>query len=64
MKLSIVLILVGLVMIAFGILLLYLGITDWDVWIAHLKPIGMTIIVIISVLLIVIGSFLIIKFIT
>ena len=51
-------------MIAIGILLLSLGIIDWEVWIAQLTPIGMTIIIIISVLLIAIGVFLIIKFIT
>ena len=64
MKLSLFLILVGLFMIAIGILLLFLVITEWEVWIAQLTLTGMTIIIIISVLLITIGVFLIIKFIT
>ncbi len=64
MKLSVILILVGLFMIAVGILFLSLAIIEWDAWIAQLTPTGMTIIIIISVLLIVIGVFLVIKFIT
>jgi len=64
MKLSLILILVGLFMIAIGILFLSLAITEWDAWITQLTPTGMTIIIIISVLLIVIGIFLVIKFIT
>ena len=64
MKLSLILILVGLFMIAIGILFLSLAITEWDAWITQLTPTGMAIIIIISVLLIVIAIFLAIKFIT
>jgi len=62
-KSSLVLVGAGLFMIAFGVILLSLVITQWGVWIAQLELIGMAIIIIISVILIVIGLFLIIKFI-
>ena len=62
-KSSYVLIAVGLFMIAFGVILLAIVITNWDVGIANLKPTGMTITIIVSLVLIGIGLFLIIKFI-
>ena len=62
-KSSYVLIAVGLFMIAFGVILLAIVITNWDVGIANLKPTGMAITIIVSVVLIAIGLFLIIKFI-
>lgn len=62
-KSSLVLVGAGLFMIAFGVILLSLVITQWGVWIAQLELIGMAIIIIISVILIAIGLFLIIKFI-
>ncbi|MFX0080699.1 MAG: hypothetical protein ACFE94_03005 [Candidatus Hodarchaeota archaeon] len=62
-KSSLFLIGVGLFMIAFGAILLSLAIIEWDAWIAQIEPTGMSIIIIISVILIVVGLFLIIKFI-
>ena len=62
-KSSFVLIGIGLFMIAFGVILLAITITEWDVGIANLKPTGMAIIILVSVILIAIGLFLIIKFI-
>ncbi len=62
-KSSLVLIGVGLFMIAFGVILLSLVITQWDVWVDQLKLTGMAIIIIVSVILIAIGLYLIIKFI-
>lgn len=55
---------VGLFMIAFSIMLLSLAITQWEVWIAQLEPMGMTIVIIIAVVIIIIGVILIIKFVT
>ncbi|MFX1375731.1 MAG: hypothetical protein ACFFA0_07965 [Promethearchaeota archaeon] len=55
---------VGLFIIACGIMLLSLVITQWDLWIDQLMLSGMAIIIIISIVLILIGIFLIIKFIT
>ena len=54
----------GLFIIAFGIMLLALVATQWDLWIGQLMLSGMAIIIAISVVLIIIGVFLIIKFIT
>jgi len=62
-KSSLVLIGVGLFMIAFGVILLSLVITQWDVWVDQLMLTGMAIIIIVSVILIAIGLYLIIKFI-
>ena len=62
-KSSLVLIGIGLFMIAFGIILLSIVITQWDMGIAQLKLTGMAIIIIVSVILIAIGLYLIIKFI-
>ncbi|MEE9377530.1 MAG: hypothetical protein V3V33_05795 [Candidatus Lokiarchaeia archaeon] len=64
MKLSVILIVVGLFMIAVGLLLIFLVIMEWEVWIVQLALTGMIIIIIVSVLLIAIGVFIIIKFIT
>ncbi|NVM36918.1 MAG: hypothetical protein HWN81_15075 [Candidatus Lokiarchaeota archaeon] len=64
MKLSVILILVGLFMIAVGLLLVFLVIMEWEVWIVELALTGMIIIIIVSVILIAIGVFIIIKFIT
>ena len=64
MKLSIILIVFGLFMIAVGFLLIFLVIMEWDVWIAQLALTGMIIIIIVAVLLIAIGVFIIIKYIT
>ena len=50
--------------IAFGIMLLTLAITQWDAWVAQLMLSGMAIIIVIAVVLIIIGVLLIIKFIT
>ena len=55
---------VGLFLIAFGIMLFALLITQWDAWVAQLMLSGMAIIIVIAVVLIIIGIFLIIKFIT
>lgn len=63
-KSSFVLIGVGLFMIAFGIMLLALIGTQWDAWIGKLMLSGMAIIIGISIVLIIIGVVLIIKFIT
>jgi hypothetical protein len=63
-KSSFVLIGVGLFMIAFGIMLLALIGTQWDAWIGQLMLSGMAIIIGISIVLIIIGVVLIIKFIT
>jgi uncharacterized membrane protein YidH (DUF202 family) len=52
----------GLFIIAFGIMLLALIITQWDAWVAQLMLSGMAIIIVIAVVLIIIGVFLIIKF--
>ncbi|MFX0028046.1 MAG: hypothetical protein ACFE8B_02465 [Candidatus Hermodarchaeota archaeon] len=41
---------------------LSLAITQWDAWIAQLKPTGMAIIIMIIIVLIIIGVILIIKF--
>jgi len=62
-KSSFVLIGVGLFMIAFGVILLYITIIQWDAGIVQLKLTGMAIIIIVSVILIAIGLYLIIKFI-
>lgn len=62
-KSSLVLIGIGLFMIAFGVILLSIVITQWDMGIAQLKLTGMAIIIIVSVILIAIGLYLIIKFI-
>jgi len=64
MKLSVILILVGLFMILVGFLLIFLVIMEWEVWIVQLALTGMIIIIIVSVILIAIGVFIIIKFIT
>ena len=64
MKLSVILILVGLFMIAVGFLLIFLVIMEWEVWIVQLALTGMIIIIIVSVLLVAIGILIIIKFIT
>jgi len=50
-------------MIAFGVILLSIVITQWDAGVAQLKLTGMAIIILISVILIAIGLYLIIKFI-
>jgi hypothetical protein len=55
---------VGLFLIAFGIMLFALIITQWDVWVAQLMLSGMAIIIVIAMVLIIIGVLLIIKFIT
>ncbi|MFX1345804.1 MAG: hypothetical protein ACFFAI_11910 [Promethearchaeota archaeon] len=60
---SFVLIGAGLIMIAFGIIILFITIIQWDAGIANLKPTGMAIIIGVSIALIAIGLFLIIKFI-
>ena len=62
-KSSFVLIGVGLFMIVFGVILLFITITQWDAGVAQLKLTGMAIIIIVSVILIAIGLYLIIKFI-
>jgi hypothetical protein len=62
-KSSFVIIAVGLVMIAFSIMLLLLAITQWNIWLSELKPSGMAIIIVVCVVLIIVGVFLIIKFI-
>jgi len=62
-KSSFVLIGVGLFMIAFGFILLSITIIQWDAGIVQLKLTGMAIIILVSVLLIAIGLYLIIKFI-
>ena len=64
MKLSVILIVGGLIMIVIGFLLIFLAIMEWDVWIVQLALNGMIIIIIISVVLIVVGVIIIIKFIT
>ena len=64
MKLSIILIVAGLFMIAVGLLLIFLVIMEWEVWIVQLALTGMIIIILVSVLLIAIGVFIIIKYIT
>ncbi len=64
MKLSVILIVVGLFMIAIGLLLVFLVIMEWEVWIVQLALIGMIIIILVSVLLIAIGVYIIYKFIT
>ena len=62
-KSSFVLIGVGLFMIAFGVILLSITIIQWDAGIVQLKLTGMAIIIIVSIILIAIGLYLIIKFI-
>jgi len=64
MKLSVILIVGGIIMITVGFLLIFLAIMEWDVWIVQLALTGMIIIIIISVVLIVVGVIIIIKFIT
>ena len=64
MKLSVILIVAGLFMIAVGLLLIFLVIMEWEVWIVQLALTGMIIIILVSVLLIAIGVFIIIKYIT
>ena len=53
----------GLFLIAFGIMVLAIVAIQWDAWIAQVMLSGMAIIISISVILIIIGLFLIIKFI-
>jgi hypothetical protein len=62
-KSSFVLIGAGLIMIAFGIILLFISIIQWESVIDNLKPAGVAIIILVSIALIAIGLFLIIKFI-
>jgi len=62
-KSSFVLIGAGLIMIAFGIIILFITITQWNAGIDILKPTGMAIIISVAIALIAIGLFLIIKFI-
>ncbi|MHA1933184.1 MAG: hypothetical protein ACW96X_11620 [Promethearchaeota archaeon] len=61
---SMSLIAVDLFIIAFGIVLLSLVITQWALWVPQLMLTGMVIIIIISLILIAIGFILIKKFIT
>ncbi|MFW9876171.1 MAG: hypothetical protein ACFFG0_23970 [Candidatus Thorarchaeota archaeon] len=54
---------IGLFIMAFGAILLSLVITQWDDWIPQLELTGMSVLIIVSVILIIIGLFLTIKFI-